>query len=47
MNDIGWGQAHVNSISYGQGAINEIGWGSIYEDSNSPETNLVGELTEE
>lgn len=43
MNTIGWGQAVNNTIGWGQGAVNNtISWGSIYEDSYSGETELLG-----
>ncbi len=40
----GWGQAHVNNtIGFGQGAANSTnGYGSIYDDSWSGDTNLIG-----
>jgi hypothetical protein len=43
-NNIGWGQgASNNDIGWGQGAINNnIFWGSIYDDSYSGETDIIG-----
>lgn len=44
-NNIGWGQGVINNIiGWGQGAINNvISWGSIYADSYSGETNILGD----
>lgn len=43
-NNIGWGQGVINNIiGWGQGAINNvISWGSIYANSYSGETNILG-----
>jgi hypothetical protein len=43
-NDNGWGQgANNNDIGWGQGAYNNtIGWGSIYADSYSGVTEILG-----
>ena len=43
-NDNGWGQgANNNDIGWGQGAYNNtIGWGSIYADSYSGDTEILG-----
>jgi hypothetical protein len=43
-NNIGWGQGALNNdIGWGQGAINNnIFWGSIYDDSYSGETDIIG-----
>ena len=40
----GWGQAHVNNeIGFGGGnPNNSISWGSIYADSWSGDTTLIG-----
>jgi hypothetical protein len=44
MNTIGWGQDVNNTIGWGQGAVNNtISWGSIYIDSYSGETELLGD----
>lgn len=43
-NNIDWGQAVNNTIGWGQGAVNNtISWGSIYIDSYSGETELLGD----
>jgi len=43
-NIIGWGQGAINNaIGWGQGAINNlISWGSIYSESYSGETEIIG-----
>ena len=42
-NNIGWGQGAANNdIGWGQGANNDVGWGSIYEVSDSGETDIIG-----
>jgi len=45
-NSIGWGQGAVNNlIGWGQGAINNlIGWGSVYANSWSGETDILGSI---
>jgi len=41
-----WGQgANNNEIGWGQGAVNNIiGWGSIYSESYSGETDIIGSI---
>lgn len=43
-NNIDWGQgAKNNDIGWGQGSVNnDISWGSIYADSYSGETDIIG-----
>ena len=44
MNNINWGKSANNQIGWGQGAVNNsIYWGSIYDDSYSGETELLGD----
>ena len=47
-NTIDWGQAvNNNNIDFGQGAINNtIGWGSVYDNSWSGETEILGDEIE-
>lgn len=45
-NSNGWGDGAVNNlIGWGQGAINNaIGWGSVYANSFSGKTDILGSL---
>jgi len=43
-NSIDWGQgATNNNIGWGQGSVNNnIGWGSVYSNSYTGETDIIG-----